>query len=418
MKKILMTWYGITDLRSSLSIDYTNGPVFSALSSEDYDEVIILGYTNKEKKVNNDEFIKDLEIAKINFQDNNQSELWKFINKYSNTPIAHQNFINWLQSLLDKTIKINFQEVFLRELNDTENIYEYANKALDNVIQQNNIEEITFYLSPGTPVMAFVWAFVALRYPNIKKRLIASPIINQPPQVVSLPNEWLEWHSKNISTDGSHIKAFDIVFHLFGEQRMPSFLGIKQFNSKKHVFINSEKYPAKVMKKFLDGAAFDEIKTNPFSAIDVKEKIESYINKLPKNYKIGFNLTGGTKLMYAGAMAVCKKINAIPFYFDAIHNKMIFLDDFSTEETKNITNVETFIQLHRNDLEISNKGKWNDIKDINNPNRTLLTKTLWKYKSQISHLYGKILEFEKKGLNYPFELKKGKIYINFDKIKM
>jgi len=49
-----------------------------------------------------------------------------------------------------------------------------------------------------------------------------------------------------------------------------------------------------------------------------------YLQNVPAHAKIGFNLTGGTKLMYAGALSACKKINATPFYFDIIHDKLIF----------------------------------------------------------------------------------------------
>ena len=70
------------------------------------------------------------------------------------------------------------------------------------------------------------------------------------------------------------------------------------------------------MKQFLEGADFDEFSIDPYDPRKVKETIVDYLEKLPPKQKVGFNLTGGTKLMYAGAMAACKKINAIPFYFD------------------------------------------------------------------------------------------------------
>jgi len=303
MKKILVTWYGITDLKASLGIEYSNGPILSALLADNYTDILILGYTNSEKNQTlNGDFKNELVNAKENFINNNQSEVWSFVNKYSNTKIAHNNFIDWIKQELQNNYRkteVTFFPVKLTHLNDTEGIYDIAVQALDVIANWNVDKEVYFYLSPGTPVMAFVWAFVALRHPNLKKKLLVSPIISQTPEVISLPSEWLEWHSKIINGNGEHIEQYDMVFHLFGEQRMPSLLGIYQFESKKHIFVNSKQYPASIMKKFLGNAEFSEISVDPFDPSDVKEKILTYIKNYPQSVKIGFNLTGGTKLMYA-----------------------------------------------------------------------------------------------------------------------
>ena len=419
MKKILMTWYGITDLRASFGLEYSNGPILSALLAEEYTEVVILGYTNKNKPILDELIVKkDLIEAKNHFEENNQSEVWNFINKYSNTKIGHNYFITWLKNQLSeskKNIEIIFLPIELAHLNDTEGIYDVATRALDLVANFNAKKEVSFYLSPGTPVMAFVWAFVALRHPSLKKRLIASPIANKLPEEVSLPEEWLEWHERNLHDISQNSKEYDIVFHLFGEQRMPSLLGILQFPSKKHIFINSKQYPAKVMKQFIGTANFDEISINPFNPSIVKEKILNYLEEYPQNLKIGFNLTGGTKLMYAGALSACKKINAIPFYFDGRNNKVIYLDNFKEESTKTIKNVETFIKLHGNDLYISKSGYWNNIVDINLYGRQDLTYFLWKKRSKIAKVYRDIIPYNEN--NRAFNINKSGVIIKYDRNK-
>ena len=414
MQKVLMTWYGITDLRASLGLEYSNGPILSALLAEEYKEVLILGYTNKDKvQIDESNFEKDLAIAKDAFEANNQTEVWRFINQYANTEIAHKYFVEWLKTKLKEIntkTEVIFHSVQLSKLNDTEGIYDIAIQALEVVAAFKNKREVTFYLSPGTPVMAFVWAFVALRHPELEKRLLASPVASKAPEVVSLPNEWLEWHGRHLSDDGKHISKYDVIFHLFGEQKMPSLLGVFQFESKKHVFINSKQYPAKVMKQFLGDSEFDEFTIDPYDPLKTKEAILEYLEKSPLNMKIGFNLTGGTKLMYAGALAASKKINATPFYFDGRHNRVIFLEDFKSEETKKITSVETFLKLHGNDLQISKQGYWNDIPDINNPKRKQLTLMLWKYKRKISKLYWEIAN-EYADKDKPFDLKTKDIHL-------
>jgi hypothetical protein len=54
-------------------------------------------------------------------------------------------------------------------------------RALDGVERESGEKFVTLYLSPGTPVMAFVWALAALNYPELKKRLIASSIVGKAP---------------------------------------------------------------------------------------------------------------------------------------------------------------------------------------------------------------------------------------------
>ena len=45
MRKFLLTWYGMTDLRASLGFKNTDGPIVGALAAEEYSDVVILGYT-------------------------------------------------------------------------------------------------------------------------------------------------------------------------------------------------------------------------------------------------------------------------------------------------------------------------------------------------------------------------------------
>lgn len=393
MRKYLLTWYGITDLRASLQLEKTTGPVLGALLAEDYTDVVILGFTNPNKSGNNKHTFGPM-IGGI--KDLSATETRNAIDVFSNTQEAHSHFIEWLQKQLLKAHKkttVRIQPVRLEHLNDTEGIYEAATQSLDSVSSESGEKLVTLFLSPGTPVMAFVWAFAALRHPNLKKRLIASSQPGKAPENIALPNEWLEWHGKQIRTTKTQSDSYDVIFHLFGEQRIPSLLGMIQFSSKKHIFVNSEQYPADVMKQFLGDAEYGEASVDPYDAENVRATIIEQIEKLPKDARIAFNLTGGTKLMYAGALAACRKVNATPFYFDSRNNKTIFLNDFDSVETKLISSVETFIKLNSNDLSLSNSGRWNDIPDINNLDRKKLTKHLWKQRSALSELYKKIAPF-------------------------
>jgi hypothetical protein len=421
MKRYLMTWYGITDFRASLGLEETSGPILSALLAEDYSDVVILGYTKSENTNYADsnepeQFHTKLSEIKNPAHVTDPAPIWQFIELFSNTEVAHKHFTKWLEEQiqgLGKKTGISFRPIYLQHLNDTEGIYEAASESLQTVTSRKDEKLVTLYLSPGTPVMAFVWAFAALRFPNLKKRLIASSQPNKPPETIILPNEWLEWHGKQIKTLANNTGQYDVIFHLFGEQRVPNLLGVLQFPSKKHVFVNSKQFPAEVMKQFIDNAEFVEVIVDPYDPENVRTAILDLLETMPPNIQTGFNLTGGTKLMYAGALAACRKVNATPFYFNSRNHKVIFLNDFRSTDSTTITSVETFIKLNADNIVISKAGHWNDIPGIKSPDRKKLTLALWNARSKIVSLYKELIKY--KDSSKPFEISRNKIHVKLAK---
>ena len=413
MKKYLLTWYGITDLRASAGLEKSAGPILSALQAEEYSEVIILGYTAPEK-INNAENSDTVDVRKQleNARSAGPDALERCFQTFVNTKAAHAHFVAWLQQELQNSgipSRIRFYPVQLQHLNDTEGIYAAATEALSRVSKEDGGKTVTLFLSPGTPVMAFVWAFASLGFPSLQQRLIASPQPGKPPADIALPQEWLEWHGMRVNATGSDDKEFDIVFHLFGEQRMPSLLGILQFPSKRHVFVNSKDYPARrAMERFVGNAEFGELLVDPFDPKGVRRKILAVTDRMPQNFRIGFNLTGGTKLMYAGALAACRKLNATPFYFDVKNHKVVFLNDFRTEDVRKIDSIETFIKLRGEDLYISKPGFFSDIPDIDMPGRKELTNLLWQERFDIAKLYYKLEKYVPMP-SEPFDIPEGSI---------
>lgn len=414
MKKYLMTWYGITDLRASIGLEQTTGPVLGALLAENYTDVVILGFTHPDKTANKtDGFQQKIE----NTEGSDPAAAREIIDLFSNSVEAHNHFTQWLEKQLrdaGRKVNVHFHPVGLTHLNDTEGIYEAATQSLNTVAASEGEKLVTLYLSPGTPVMAFVWAFAALRHPTLKKRLIASSQPGRPPERIALPNEWIEWHGRQVRTTNT-ADQYDVIFHLFGEQRMPNLLGVIQFSSRKHIFVNSAQFPADVMKQFLGKAEYGEIAVDPYDPENVRSTILDLIAKMPADEKIGFNLTGGTKLMYAGALAACRKVNATPFYFNSRNNQVVYLNDFKTIETKLIPSVETFIQLNGNNLFISKAGHWSDIPGIESDDRKSLTNELWQARSKISRLYRELSRYNDSF--QPFELHNGDIYAKLSKDK-
>ena len=256
-------------------------------------------------------------------------------------------------------------------------------RALDLVAQEAGEKLVTLYLSPGTPVMAFVWALAALGHPELKKRLIVSSVIGQPPEAISLPAQWLEQYGVEPKGARAATGGFDLVFHLFGEQRLPALLGMRQFEAGRHVFVNSADYRATCMRAFMNLEGFDELPVDPWNARAVHDRITQYAHNQPGNTRIGINLTGGTKLMFAGALSAARELGATPFYFDSRNRRVTFIDSLRSAPIRPIASVETFLLLNGDGLKVSNPGKTVDL----SPDRRLLTETLWRHRDQVASHY-------------------------------
>lgn len=416
MKKFLLTWYGITDFRASLGFENTVGPIASALAGESYSDVVILGYTRADNDSSESiEAQKTFAFELASIRNTGQEKDWKatsqFVSRFANTAVAHEHFETWLKkkdASMGSGASISFKNEKLRELNDTEGIYAGAMRTLDWVEREPGEKLVTLYLSPGTPVMAFVWALAALSYPELKKRLMASSVIGKAPEAISLPAEWLERHSakQEVIRDIAH--GFDVTFHLFGEQRMPALLSIRQFESAHHIFVNSKDYPATCMQAFLKTRELHELSVDPWGDRAVHERITELAKQFPEKTRIGINLTGGTKLMFAGALSAARELGAVPFYFDSRNRRVTFIDSLRREKIRPIDSVETFLRLNSDGLEISSNTAMKEM----SPDRQLLTKTLWIHRDKIRRFYKELTDYN--NAFKPFELRHDGFYFKVD----
>lgn len=392
MKSVLLTWYGITDFRASLGFEQ-DGPVSGALAAEEYDEVVVLGYSDDAKQDAVGTFEDEVFVAGLNdVNKTDYRQMQSFVGKYSNTCQAHKWYCEWLEGRVassGRKTELQFRPVHLKELNDTEGIYEAALGALGEIASSPEESLITLFLSPGTPVMAFVWAFAALNFPRVKKRLISSSRPGVPPEDILLPQEWMEWNGKRVVDESDERVELDMCFHLFGEQRLPSYWGMAQYPARYHVFVTSEQFDPTPLAPFLGSAKALVLKVNAYDPEDVRSKIINALEsaKAPVTAKIGFNLTGGTKLMYAGAMAACRKINGYPFYFNQQENSVVDLLSFKKSAIKPISSVETYLRLNSNGLHLSNAGYWSDVPEIGVEGRDALTQYLWSIRGVMGKHY-------------------------------
>ena len=407
MKHYLLTWYGITDLRAALGFERSDGPILGALKSGNFTDLIVLAYTDPCKKmdilaarqIGLDEILEGENASSKDLSHEAQS---KVIDAFANTPEAHKRFKKWLRQQIQscgREIRVQFCVKELQMLHDAKGIYDAAIQALDIVAAEPGEKRLTFYLSPGTPVMAFTWAFVALGNPELNIQVISSSEPRKPPVSVHLPYELLAPSNRRSKRKSLDEKCeFDSVFHLLGQQRLPSLLGILQFPCKSHYFVTSEKYSAEPMRHFLpSGSTFSELRVNPFDPMSSKVEILKVVAQMRPGARVGFNLTGGTKLMFAGAIAACRKIGAVPFYFETRDHNLVFLHDFTTLPMRGIENVELFFAL--NGFHISRSGKWQD--EPLRQQRTHVTKHIWDERSAIASLYEQLSDLIPRN-GYPF----------------
>ena len=406
MKKFLLTWYGITDFRASLGFENTDGPIAGALAGESYSDVIILGYTRADSDSNElIEVQKTFEYELSSIRKAGLEKDWKatsqFVSRFANTAVAHEHFQSWIKTRAatlgcDSCISLKSEK--LGHLNDTEGIYAGAMRVLDRVERESGEKFVTLYLSPGTSVMAFVWALAALNYPGLKKRLMASSIIGKAPEAIVLPAEWLERHSAKQMAIRDISNGFDVTFHLFGEQRMPALLSIRQFESAHHIFVNSKDYPATGMRAFIGSRDLHELFVDPWDDRSVHERITELAKQFPEKTRIGINLTGGTKLMFAGALSAARELGAVPFYFDSKNRRVTFIDSLRREKIKRIDSIETFLRLNSDGLDISNSSVMTEM----SPDRQFLTKTLWVHREKLRRFYKELIDYNQSFK--PFEI--------------
>ena len=416
MKKFLLTWYGITDFRASLGFENTDGPIAGSLAGESYSDVIILGYTRSDNDSNElVEVQKTFAHELSSIRNAGLEKDWKatsqFVSRFANTAVAHEHFESWLKTkaaTLGCAASIRLKSEKLGHLNDTEGIYAGAMRALDRVERESGQKFVTLYLSPGTPVMAFVWALAALNYPGLRKRLIASSIIGKAPEAIALPAEWLERHSAKQEAIRDISNGFDVTFHLFGEQRMPALLSIRQFVSAHHIFVNSKDYPATCMRAFIGSGDLHELSVDPWDDRAVHERITELAKQFPEKTRIGINLTGGTKLMFAGALSAARELGAVPYYFDSRNRRVTFVDSLRREKIRRIDSIETFLRLNSDGLDISDNSVMNEM----SPDRQLLTQTLWIHREKLRRFYKELTDYN--NAFKPFEICRDGINFKLD----
>jgi hypothetical protein len=394
MKHYLLTWYGITDLRAALGLESTDGPILSALKTGQFTDVVILAYTNpgkdksafsgdlyaKWKKWREEDIDARLKIPREKSQ--------QFVDAVSNTVTGHSIFGEWLKAeLAIAAVSCNIEIIpkELKKLNDAQGIYAAAVSALKRAMDDVTDKTVTCFISPGTPVMAYTWALIARSHPHLKIDVIASSEPRNPPEKIDLPKDVIMPVVSTVQT--TLPSGFDVIIHLLGRERMPIYFGMLQFRAKKHIFITTQDFAdaARILARLLPRTCENTIVTipSPFLPSDTRKAIEKQISKLTPDATVSVNLTGGTKLMFAGALSACWELGLEPFYFEINHHNIIFV---RTGQTIPFIGTKSIVDIFAvNGFAVITQGLWEDRPCRRS--RISATKAMWEERQTLGELY-------------------------------
>ena len=97
MKELLLTWYGITDLRAALGFETGDGPVVGAVRAHPYTGVVVLGYVRPDEQATDQEaFTRELRSTHEEMERGDRAAAGRFVARFANTPAAHQHVEAWL----------------------------------------------------------------------------------------------------------------------------------------------------------------------------------------------------------------------------------------------------------------------------------------------------------------------------------
>jgi hypothetical protein len=392
MKHYLLTWYGMTDLRAAMGLDETDGPVLSALKTAEYSHAVILAYTNPSKDQNAltgrlreewEEWFTDPSEARPALARDKVQEL---VDSVSNTETGHEIFREWLRdrlSSLGAAVSIRLIPKKLVHLNDAAGIYEAAASAVGAAIDDPDEKRVTSYVSPGTPVMAYTWALIARSNPQLDIGVISSSEPRNPPERIELPKKLLDSAIRAPATPGVAMAQYDLVIHLLGQQTLPVFFGMRQFCADENIILTTTDYEdrARRLAKLAGFAPTPVVVPDPFKPEDTRKAIAKQVYKRPSDVRVAVNMTGGTKLMFAGALSACWELGLDPVYFEIENHNVIYLRDGTQLPFVGISNVEDFVKA--SDFRVYSPGRW----DASCEERLASTADLWDHRRDITGLY-------------------------------
>ena len=395
MKNYLLTWYGLTDLRAALGFEESDGPVLSALRNREFSDVIILAYTDPDKPQKIEDELREEWEERVTAPEGSsapvsRAHIQEFVDLVCNTNAGHDLFSQWLQGrLLNLGIKVTVQLIpqKLKKLNDAVGIHQAATAAVEIALRDESEKCLTTHISPGTPVMAYTWALIARSNPHLKIRVISNSDPRNPPERIELPVTLLNSAINPPTQTVSSLKDYDLVIHLLGEQTIPVLFGVRQFHSKNHMILTTREFEseARRLAKAIGISTTPVVIPDPFKPADTRRAVAKQVGKLIDGARVAVNMTGGTKLMFAGALSACWELGLDPFYFEIKKHDVIFLRDGSRIPFVGISDVKDFLDAEN--FNIVSSGRSLEDSDFSKNSSLSVTHEIWQRRHSLSELY-------------------------------
>lgn len=214
------------------------------------------------------------------------------------------------------------------------------------------------------------------------------------------------------------VLSFDVVYHLAGEQVLPNFIGIAQCHAPHHVIVASTR------TKFVYDrlAHFPRLASTEISLCEVDafnlDAIRVALNNdlSPHHGKnIGFNLTGGTKPMFAAAFSLCVSHHFSAFYVETTGRTIdLLLPAFQRHPlAPPFASVDDFVLLAG--FNIKDTGRREH--DLRHPQRTKLVDACWRHRHVLmdAQLQKQLQPLISDNPFKPFTLSKGSFRASLDR---
>jgi hypothetical protein len=184
---------------------------------------------------------------------------------------------------------------------------------------------------------------------------------------------------------------YDMMIHLVGEQPVPNLIAMRQFEVPKHLLIATEQTArtAENLKKTQPNVSVVRI-DNPYDIARTTGQIEGKI-KAATSQRPVFNLTGGTKMMFAAALDVARSRQAPSFYVETRPAPTLhWLEPKNDQPLKPVMRVDDFFRLAGHGIQ--DPGVWDAVPE--RQERVVLTQNVWKVRNKLGKFHGRFSKYE------------------------
>lgn len=142
---------------------------------------------------------------------------------------------------------------------------------------------------------------------------------------------------------------FDLSVHLVGDQPVPAYVAIKHLSAPLRLFVCSARTAAVASRVAtaanLPAGSYKVLRVDPHDMVAIQEQLAAH-PWLQASIAPVFDLTGGTKLMWAVGYVVSQATpNARSAYVETTRRQLWWLDRVEAEPLKPVMTVEAFVRL-------------------------------------------------------------------------